>query len=288
MVSKLPPVAVVGVSALFPGSPDAERFWRNIVEGVDLISEVPASHWRHRRLLRPRLRPRRDKMYATRGGFLPAVDFAPIDFGIPPNVVPATDTAQLLGLAVAKQVLEDAAGGDISPDGSRADQRDARRASGGDRDDQLTWPGRLQQPVWERGLRAAGLSEGETRRRSVSARRCRLHAVAGEHLPRTARQRGRRPHRQPLRPGRHQLRHRRGVRELPRRSSRLALNELYLGKSDMVITGGVDALNDIFMFMCFSKATALSPTGDCRPFSDQADGTMLGEGLGDGGAQAPR
>ncbi|MBW1885608.1 MAG: polyketide synthase, partial [Deltaproteobacteria bacterium] len=60
----------------------------------------------------------------------------------------------------------------------------------------------------------------------------------------------------------------------------MAANELYLGDSDMVITGGVDTMNDIFMFMCFSKTPALSPTGDCRPFSDQADGTMLGEGLG--------
>ena len=51
-------------------------------------------------------------------------------------------------------------------------------------------------------------------------------------------------------------------------------------QSDLVITGGVDTLNDIFMFMCFSKTPALSPTGDCRPFSDEADGTMLGEGLG--------
>ncbi len=33
------------------------------------------------------------------------------------------------------------------------------------------------------------------------------------------------------------------------------------------------------MFMCFSKTPALSPSGDCRPFSDQADGTMLGEGV---------
>jgi acyl transferase domain-containing protein len=59
----------------------------------------------------------------------------------------------------------------------------------------------------------------------------------------------------------------------------MAANELYLGESDLVITGGVDSMNDIFMFMCFSKTPALSPTEDCRPFSDQADGTMLGEGL---------
>jgi len=32
--------------------------------------------------------------------------------------------------------------------------------------------------------------------------------------------------------------------------------------------------------MCFSKTQAMSLTGDCRPFSDNADGTMLGEGIG--------
>ena len=60
----------------------------------------------------------------------------------------------------------------------------------------------------------------------------------------------------------------------------IAINELTVGQSDLVITGGVDALNTISMFMCFSKTPALSATGDCRPFSNNADGTMLGEGLG--------
>ena len=39
-------------------------------------------------------------------------------------------------------------------------------------------------------------------------------------------------------------------------------------------------MNDIFMHMCFSKTPALSKTGDVRPFSNQADGTLLGEGIG--------
>ncbi|MBF5094358.1 acyltransferase domain-containing protein [Azospirillum sp. INR13] len=60
----------------------------------------------------------------------------------------------------------------------------------------------------------------------------------------------------------------------------MAMNELELGHSDMVISGGVDALNDIFMYMCFSKTPALSKSGDCRPFSDASDGTIVGEGLG--------
>ena len=38
-----------------------------------------------------------------------------------------------------------------------------------------------------------------------------------------------------------------------------AVDELALGRSDLVITGGVDTMNDIFMYMCFSKTPALSP-----------------------------
>ena len=60
----------------------------------------------------------------------------------------------------------------------------------------------------------------------------------------------------------------------------LATLELTSGKSDMVVAGGVDTLNDIFMFTCFSKTQALSLSGDARPFSADADGTVIGEGVG--------
>ena len=60
----------------------------------------------------------------------------------------------------------------------------------------------------------------------------------------------------------------------------LAAMELATGRSDMVITGGIDTFNDIFRYMCFSKTPALSPTGEIAPFSDTADGTLLGEGIG--------
>ena len=60
----------------------------------------------------------------------------------------------------------------------------------------------------------------------------------------------------------------------------LAIMELMTKRADMVVTGGVDTLNDIFMHMCFAKSMVLSPTGDIRPFSEDADGTILGEGIG--------
>src|SRR5262249_5957816 len=60
----------------------------------------------------------------------------------------------------------------------------------------------------------------------------------------------------------------------------MALDELYLGHSDTVLTGGVDALNDILMYSCFSKTGALSRSDECRPFDTAADGTLMGEGIG--------
>ena len=38
-------IAIVGLSALFAGSPTNESFWRHIVRGDDLITEIPATHW---------------------------------------------------------------------------------------------------------------------------------------------------------------------------------------------------------------------------------------------------
>ncbi|WP_409435810.1 SDR family NAD(P)-dependent oxidoreductase [Mycobacterium sp. SMC-14] len=274
MVAKHPPVAVVGVSALFPGSEEAERFWRNIVEGADLFSDIPESHWRIDDYFDADPRTP-DKVYARRGGFLPTVDFSPMDFGIPPNVVPATDTAQLLALRVAQQVLEDYAGGDIS--GIDRERVSVVLGSSGGTEMSGYMSGRLHRPIWERGLRAAGLSDNELT--AFSER------VASGYTP----------WQENTFPGllgnviagrianRFDLGGTNCVVDAACASSlaaiEIALHELYLREADMVIAGGVDAFNDIFMFMCFAKVTALSRTGDCRPFSDQSDGTMLGEGL---------
>src|SRR5258708_23702664 len=98
------PIAVVGVSAIFPGSNDKAGFWRDIVRGADLLSDVPASHW----LVDDYYDPdptATDKTYARRGGFLSPVDFDPAEAGLPPKLMPSTDTSQLLTLIAAPQVL---------------------------------------------------------------------------------------------------------------------------------------------------------------------------------------
>ncbi|MEZ5374609.1 MAG: SDR family NAD(P)-dependent oxidoreductase, partial [Microthrixaceae bacterium] len=58
-----------------------------------------------------------------------------------------------------------------------------------------------------------------------------------------------------------------------------ACKELIAGGSDMVLCGGADLHNGINDYLLFSSVHALSPTGQCRTFSDDADGIALGEGI---------
>src|SRR6185436_11504580 len=108
-----PALAVVGLSALFPGSRDATSFWRDILAGRDLITDVPPTHWLVEDYYDPDPQAP-DKTYARRGAFLSPQQFDPLEHGIPPNVVPATDTSQLLALIAAKQVLDDAIAGQFT------------------------------------------------------------------------------------------------------------------------------------------------------------------------------
>ncbi len=270
-----PAIAVVGVSALFPGSQDATGFWNDILKGRDLLGDVPASHWRIDDYYDPDPSAP-DKTYARRGGFLSPIDFDALGFGIPPAMLPATDTSQLLALIVAQAVLEDAARENFAS----MDRSKISVILGVTSAQELLFSmvSRLQRPVWVKALREGGLPEDEVQQ---ACDRIAAHYV---------------PWQEASFPGllgnvvagrianRLNLGGTNCVTDAACASTfsalSMAVNELLLGHSDMAIAGGVDTLNDIFMYMCFSKTPALSPSGDCRPFSDQADGTMLGEGLG--------
>jgi len=59
-----------------------------------------------------------------------------------------------------------------------------------------------------------------------------------------------------------------------------AVSELIEGRANMMITGGVDSDNSPFTYLCFSKTPAFSPSQKIRPFDQESDGMLIGEGLG--------
>lgn len=267
----MPPVAIVGVSALLPGSSDPGGFWRTVVTGEDQVTEVPATHW----LVEDHYDPdpaAPDKTYAHRGAFLSPVPFDPLAHGIPPKVLEATDTSQLLALVAAEQLLSGL------PGLSGVDRERVSVILGTSSLELLTTMGsRIQRPVWLKALRDSGIAEDQAQ--AICDR------IAASYVP----------WQEASLPGllsnvvagrianRFDLHGSNYTTDAACASSLAALssgaNELATGQADLVITGGVDTLNDPVMYTCFSKTPALSPTGDCRPFSDQADGMVLGEGI---------
>jgi polyketide-type polyunsaturated fatty acid synthase PfaA len=269
------PIAVIGVGSIFPGRGGNTGYWRDIFQGRDTLSDTPATHW----LLDDYYDANpltADRTYGRRGGFISPIAFDPMAFGIPPNALQQTDSAQLLALIAAKHALDDIE----SMTGCEIDRTRTSVMLGVASATELTahMAGRLQRPVWVNALRQSGLGETDI---ADIVKRMEAHYIEWKEstfpglLGNVVA--GRIANRLDLGGSNY-------VTDAACASSlsalQIALHELRSGDSDTVLAGGVDALNDILMYMCFSKTPALSPTGDCRPFSMDADGTMLGEGVG--------
>jgi acyl transferase domain-containing protein len=265
------PIAIVGLASLFPKSPDLGAYWRNIVAAADCIDDVPPNHWRVEDFYDPDPEAP-DKTYCKRGGFIPETAFDPVEFGLPPNVLEVTDVLQLLGLVVARDLERDLTG--------EFDRSRTGVVLGVTGANQLTQPlsARLQTPVLKQVVRSCGLSEQDA------------DAIAGTFTKAYI------PWEENSFPGmlgnvvagrianRFDLGGTNCTVDAACASSlaapKMAISELVEGRADMMITGGCDAENTILMFMCFSKTPAFSSSGVIRPFDADADGTLIGEGIG--------
>jgi acyl transferase domain-containing protein/NADP-dependent 3-hydroxy acid dehydrogenase YdfG/acyl carrier protein len=270
----MPPIAVVGLGSIMPGSRTLRGYWDDIVARRDRLTEVPPRHWSSDDHFHAKPGTA-DKVYTTKGGFLPQVDFPPLDFGLPPNAVPATDTAQLLALIVAREVLAEATRGRLAEVARDRISVILGVASATELTAHMSR--RLAIPTVERALRHDGLDDATVVRVRQTLERTYVpwqestfpgllaNVVAGRIA------------------NRFDLGGSNYVVDAACASSLAAvaagINELGAGDADLVMTGGVDTLNDILMFMCFAQVGALSESGQCRPFSADADGTMLGEGV---------
>jgi acyl transferase domain-containing protein/NAD(P)H-dependent flavin oxidoreductase YrpB (nitropropane dioxygenase family) len=101
------PIAIVGMSCLFPKANDLETYWENILSKVDTITEVPIDQWDWRNYYDPNPLAR-DKIHSKWGGFLQDLKFDPTKYGIPPSSLASIDPMQVLLLEVTRAAIEDA------------------------------------------------------------------------------------------------------------------------------------------------------------------------------------
>ena len=276
---KKTPIAVIGLSAMFADAKNIEEFWTNIIQSKDSIKDVPANRWLiddyfDEDMFAP------DKTYCKRGGFLPEIDFNPMEFGLPPNILEVTDASQLLGLVAARDALEDAGYGRTSEKFTKEVKEKTGVLLGVGGGQKLITPliARLQYPIWERALRASGVAEQDIpmivekmKSAYVGWNENSFPGLLGNVIS------GRITNRFDLG----------GINSVVDAACaaslsaiKMSLSELVEGRCDMMLTGGVDTDNSPFMYMSFSKTPAFSKSGNISPFSDKADGMIIGEGLG--------
>jgi polyketide-type polyunsaturated fatty acid synthase PfaA len=276
--SQLTPIAIIGKAGIFAQAHDAREYWNNIVQKVNAITEVPESRWRIEDYYDPDPQAR-DKVYCKYGGFIPDIDFNPLEFGIPPTQLDVTDVSQLLGLVVARDVLADAGYGDeVGGRGFNRERVGVVLGVGGGQKLITPLTSRLQYPVWERVLRSHGLPEAEVseivdkiKLAYVEWNENAFPGMLGNVIA------GRIANRFDLG----------GINCVVDAACagslsalKMAVSQLAEGSMDMMISGGVDADNSPFMFMCFSKTPAFTRGDVPRPFDADADGMMVGEGIG--------
>ena len=255
-------VAIVGIGGIFPDSPDLQRFWDNIVNGVATAREVPPGRWR--------LDPsdaydpqvgRPDHVYSTRGCFIDGFQFDPTGLDLDPDLITRLDPVFHLSLHAARAAWQDAEtslvdrnrvgvvfGNLVLPTETASNLAAAvlgrafAAAAGFD------WefkPGEADfEPLNARpagspaGLVAQGLELGGGAYTLDAACASSLYAV------------------------------------------KLAADELIAGRLDAVVCGGVSRPDPLYTQMGFAQLRALSPSGVASPFGAAADGLVVGEGAG--------
>ncbi len=237
-------IAIIGMACRYPGADDHIAFWRNIMAGADFVDTVPADRWDADAFYDAD--PEAENKSVTKtGGFLSDIKRFDADFfKISPLEARAMDPQARITLEECWHALEDAG---LAPEKLKGVSCGLfLGAANGDYEDLLA----NAEESWTAEA-FTGLSPAV-----LAARIAYLLDLVGPAVS----------------------------IDTACSSSLVAVHQarraILGGDCDMAIAGGVIITATPKLMVKSSKAGMLSPTGRCRPFSSDADGIALAEGVG--------
>jgi acyl transferase domain-containing protein/phosphopantetheinyl transferase (holo-ACP synthase) len=271
-------VAIIGMACVFPKADNVQKYWENIVTKVDGISDPPQD--RKMDEIFDSDSSENDAVYCQRGGYIETLpDFNALKHGIMPVAIDGAEPEHFLALQVANDALMDAG----FPEKPLNRECTAVILGRG------TYVSRGYVSVFQHGLavrRTIHLLKElhpEYSEKELAFIREKLKASIPPFNAETA-------------PGlipsvmagiianRLDLNGPSYVVDAACASALLALEigvrDLLSGRCDAVITGGVQFSASSFVHMVFTQLGALTHRSHLRPFDKDADGTMIGEGIG--------
>ncbi|CAM2011344.1 SDR family NAD(P)-dependent oxidoreductase [Acanthopleuribacter pedis] len=233
-------VAVIGIKADLPGARDLDTFWRNLRDGVCSISTIPPNRWDVARYFDPDGAD--GKGYCRHGGFIEGFDrFDAAFFKMSPKEVALTDPQQRLFLETVWGLFEDAG---INP---REVPRDTAVLVGLNAADYGMFAN--QAALQGRGAyRNADYYQ-------VANRVSYFFNLNGPSLALDS------------------------ACSSAGTCLALACDMLRAGTCGTAVVGGVNLFLHPSRFVQYAGMRMLSPSGRCRPFSADADGTLFSEGV---------
>ena len=99
------PIAVVGMSCVFPAAPDTDTFWRNIINKKDATVPVPQDRWvaAKDRVISPVHAP--DKAVSNRAGLITDFQLDPSGLDLDPELLNALDPMHHLVLETGRNAF---------------------------------------------------------------------------------------------------------------------------------------------------------------------------------------
>jgi acyl transferase domain-containing protein/NADPH:quinone reductase-like Zn-dependent oxidoreductase/NAD(P)-dependent dehydrogenase (short-subunit alcohol dehydrogenase family)/acyl carrier protein len=240
-------IAIVGMGCRFPGANSLDEYWDLIQRGGEAVGKVPAERWDRERFFDPTGRTP-GKMSVDAIGAIENVDqFDPAFFGIAPREAARMDPQQRLLLEVTWETFENAG---IPIDSMQGSSTGVFIGIGGT--DYSKVPARY--PDYFDHIDA---HIGTGNALSIAAGRISyLFDFRGPSF----------------------------IVDTACSSALVAIHSavvsLLRGESTAAVAGGVNLILSPETTIAFSKARMLSPDGHCRPFDNQANGYVRGEGCG--------
>ncbi len=274
-------IAIIGMACLFPGAPDLKSYWQNIVSKVDAVTDPPPEAWDpDPDLYHDPDSTEDDRVYCKRGGFIENLaHFNPLKYSVMPTAVKGGEPDQWLALQLAYDALADAGYRDRPPEAHRTGVILGKGNYINHGNLNLVQRGLVVNQTLEiLKTLLPELTEADLKRISQELRKCLPPfnpETASAVIPNIIA--GRVANRLDLMGPCYTVD---GACASSLLAIEIAVRDLLAKRIDLALVGGVQVATRVPILSLFCQINALSRRQQIRPFDKDADGTILGEGVG--------
>lgn len=245
------PIAIVGRGCVLPDALTPGAFWDNILAGQHSISAVPEDRWRLHRswALGPAGTAAADRTWTDAGGYVRGFEeaFDPHGFAVGPDEIAGLDPLFRWVLHAGREALREAGHDGPAPRAGLVMGNLSFPSAGLASYTEHVWLRRGGPGPDPRNRFSSGLpAHFAARALGLGGGAFALDAACASSLY----------------------------------AIKLACDRLHDRTADMMVAGGVNCADDLFIHIGFTALSAISRTGQSRPFHRDADGLVPAEGAG--------